>query len=594
MPRPSVSIPRPTHPAWTVTLGWSLILAAGCGEPASPEPAASSADEYTDAADGRAHPPENTPPLFLTDVTEESGLDMFITSGEMPHTLLLEAKGAGLAVIDYNNNGLWDIFVPNGATIDDTEHGPGWGFFENRGGMQFRNVTESVGITQTRWALGAGVGDLTGNGFDDIYVACFGRNVLLSNSGHGRFIENTAEAGLDHGGWSTSIALGDLTGNGFLDIYLVNYLEYDVENPPPPSQFLGTEVFSGPRGIPGRADVLFFNNGDGTFTDVTTTSGADDVIPSYGLGAVILDFDGNGRQDIYVGNDSMANFLFMNQGDGTFVERGRLSGIASNIEGNNQATMGIAIADLSGNRLPDVFTSNFSSDHNTLHVNVGGGFFEDQTRRYGLGLVSRPYLGWASAFVDLDHDGREELLVVNGHVYPHATLEQMDSPYEQPPLLFKREASHPTRFSRITDPRVGDWLMTPRRDRALAFADFDRDGDVDLLAGEINGPVRLLRNEGEKPGRWLTVQLRDERAGIANRRGLGSRIELIVDDHHMTRWIYSGGFMSVNAPEAYFGLPRGLAGAHAEVRVTWPDGTTQQETINDEFDRIVVVQRDDS
>jgi enediyne biosynthesis protein E4 len=574
--------------------------------------------------DREAPPHAASPTIRFTDVTPESGIDFVLTSGTMPSTQILEVKGHGLALIDFNNNGSLDLFVPNGATLDDTEHGPGWRLYENLGEMRFRDVTEQAGIRHMRrWALGAAVADFDGDGFDDLYVACFGPNVLLRNSGDGRFDDVTERAGAGYGGWSTSAAFGDISGDGWLDLYVANYLHFDPQNPPPPTQFLGSAVLRGPHGLAPQDDALFLNRRDGTLEDISESSGIRDVTPSYGLGVVILDFDDSGRQDIYVGNDSMPNFLFRNEapeaGRVDLLPRmrnvGVVSGIASNADGSNQATMGIALADVNGNNLPDVFTTNFSSDTNTLHVNVGDMLFEDQTQRYGLGIVSRPFLGWACGFYDLDLDSQEELFMVNGHVFPQATRELMDSDYEQPPLLFKRRAvrasgrqddaddEHRTaqsrgRFVRVMDDSPaggppGGWLHTPRRDRAVVFADLDGDGDIDMVIAEMNGPIRVLRNDTQRPpdvggewgpkaGHWLIVELHDSRPGAGNRRGLGSRVELhgspsrhrdASPPHRLTRWIHGGGFMSSSAHYAHFGFPRDWTELH--LRITWPDGAVQ-------------------
>lgn len=552
--------------------GWILIALfvvnmSGCGDvpDGSDDPATNALGE------GRAESGDRTIPFRFSDVTARIGMDMILTSGESPSTELLEVKKGGLALIDYNNNGRWDLFVANGATLEDPEHGPSWRLYENLGDLRFRNVTEQAGIIQTRWAMGACVGDVTGNGFDDIYVTCFGPNVLLRNNGDGTFTDFTDQANVGDGRWGTTCAFGDVAGDGHLDLYVANYMEFDIGNPPPRGVHKGVEVMGGPFGVTPEHDVLYRNDGEGTFTDITEDANCVPREPAYGLNVAILDVNDNGLQDIYVGNDSTPNFLFVNQGDGTFEERGMRSGIATNAHGHQQATMGVAIGDVNGNGLPDFFTTNFSNDTNTLHVNLDGEYFEDQTQLYGLGIVSRLYLGWTAAFYDFNHDGREELFFVNGHIYPQATIELMDSEYEQPPLLFRRGNN---RFERVTDPAVGDWLVTPRRDRPAVFADLDEDGDIDMIIAEINGPVRVLRNDGAD-GPWCIIELNDDREGVGNRRALGSRVQITDGDTTHSRWIISGAsYQSSNPPFAHFGLKH----QHDElnVRITWPDG---QKTI---------------
>lgn len=583
----------------------ALMLLACGGSPA--EPHAHAEPTATAQASQQQEPTAPAHGLRFTDITAQTGIDVTLTSGKLPSTQILEVKGNGLALIDYNNDGFLDLFVPNGATLDDTENGPGWRLYENLGNMRFRDVTANAGITHTRWALGATVGDFDNDGWDDLYITCYGPSVLLRNTGDGTFTDITDRAfppsnpadESPYQEWSTSAAFGDITGDGALDLYVARYLDFDADNPPPPAQFLGTTVLNGPRGLNPQHDSLYANTGDGTFADISETSGVRDVQPSFGLGVVILDFDDDGKQDIFVGNDSMRNFLFHNQGrvaatQPFLIDKGLRSGIGSNADGGNQATMGIAIADVNHNNLPDVFTTNFSSDTNTLHINAGNLFFDDRTAQLGLGLVSRPYLGWAAGFFDLNLDGVEELFMVNGHVYPQATRELMDSEYEQPPLLFKRPPPHKpgqsaareagqapprVRFERITDPSVGDWLNEPHRDRAAVFGDLNNNGKIDIIIGEMNGPLRVMQNDSETAGSWLIVELKDDRNESMNRKGLGSRIELTVSpSHRQTRWIHGGGFMSANPQLAHFGIPTDWLDEETQLhlRITWPDGHTQE------------------
>jgi hypothetical protein len=511
---------------------------------------------------------------------EETGLDMVMVSGAMPSTEILEVNGGGLGLLDYDRDGDLDLFVANGATMDDPEAGPGSRLYENRGGLRFHDVTTAVGISLRRWAMGVTVGDYDGDGWDDIHVTCYGPNVLLRNEG-GRFADVTESAGVGDPRWATSSAFGDLDRDGDLDLYVVNYLVFDIADRPRPSRFKGVPVMGGPHGLAAQHDVLYENLGDGTFRDVTTAAGCLPSAPGYGLGVVILDFDGDGGQDIFVGNDSMNNLLLGNLGGMRFEEVGGVRGIAANTDGGEQATMGIAIADVDGNGFADVFTTNFSSDTNTLQLNLDGTFFDDRTMQFGLGMISRPYLGWSCGFYDFDLDGDEDLLIVNGHVYPQATMEAMDSAYRQPPLLFERAGR---RFVRVTDPDAGAFLSAPRSSRAAAFGDLDGDGDVDAVIGDLNGPIRLLRNDCPG-GPWLIVELRDGPApsggdaggasgGGGGHTGLGGRVEVVCDGVVQRRWLYSGGYQGTNAPHACFGLP-GAATA-VTVQVTWPDGEAQQ------------------
>lgn len=553
-----------------VVLG--VVFLAGCEREQAPAPSA---------------PPESSlAPLHFTDVTASSGIDLTLTSGTFPITQILEVKGGGLGLIDYDNDGLLDIFAPNGATLDDPGQGPGCRLYRNLGEMRFEDVTESAGLSFDRWGMGVAVGDVDANGFDDLFVCAYGENALHLNRGDGTFEDATDASGISGDAWSTGCAFGDIDGDGDLDLYVVNYVRFDADDPPMGGQFKNEMVFGGPRGMAADHDVLYENRGDGTFVDVTESSGCLPEVARFGLGAVILDLDLDGDQDIFVGNDSDPNFLFVNRGDGTFEERGFFSGLAASMDGINQATMGIGVSDVDDNGLPDLFSTNFSSDTNTLHLNLDGEIFDDRTQQFGLGMVSRPFLGWACVFHDFDHDADEDLVIVNGHVYSQATRENMDSAFRQPMLLFERDGA---RFSLVEGDRAGACLQEPHVDRAMVAGDLDGDGDIDLAVGELNGPLRVIANDGEGKGHWLIVDLR-ERAGVGNRHAVGAMIELTGGAGVQRRWIVGGGsFQSASTQRAHFGL--GDDARSVSLTITWPDGIA--ETMEGvEVNQHVVVQRD--
>jgi hypothetical protein len=524
------------------------------------------------------------PALRFVDVTESSGVDFSMTSGRVPSRDILDVNGGGVALFDYDKDGDLDLFLANGATPGKPESGPGSRLYANRGDGTFRDVTRESGIEIKRWAMGVAVGDYDGDGYDDLYVTCYGPNVLLRNdvAETGRFVDVTGAAGVGDARWSTSAAFGDVDGDGDPDLYVANYLEFDAEQPPDRRgrMFMGVPVMAGPAGLVPQADVLYENLGDGTFRDATRTSGCVPGKPGYGLGVAIFDADGDGRLDIFVGNDSTENFLFRNLGKGKFKEVGTVSGIASNYDGGNQATMGIVVGDVDGNRFPDVFTTNFSSDTNTLHLNLEGKWFDDRTSQYGLAMISRPFLGWGAGLYDFDSDGDEDLFIANGHVYPEATARTMDSDYEQSPLLFERRGE---RYRRKIE--AGPMFGTRYSARSAAFGDLDGDRDVDVVMTTLHGRVRVFRNEA--PGQdSLVVELRDKRGSS---HVTGAVVVLDYGDAVQRRWIHGGSFQSVDAPAAYFGLA-GLKDAEGwKLQVTWPNGKTTQRKGKD-LNRKITIQ----
>jgi hypothetical protein len=571
-----------------------LWVAAGCGE-AHPPPIPPSGSE-PDAATAPATAPAPGPPTAGPAFRErgpETGLDALMRCGGMPTREILEVNGGGIGLLDIDGDEDLDVFLAIGATLDDPTGGPGSRLFRNDGGLRFTDVTADAGIELRGWAFGVAVGDADGDGHDDLYVCRHGPDALLLANGDGTFRDATAEAGLGDSGWSTSAAFGDLDDDGDLDLFVVRYLEFDPASPPPRAEFLGITVMGGPRGLMPQTDRVYENLGGGRFADRTTEWGIDRAAAGYGLNLLILDIDGDGRREVLVGNDSNPNHLWTRadaegaEGRVRFEDIGLASGLATNGDGSPQATMGYAVADLNADGRPDVFSSNFSSDTNTLHLSAGGGFHIDATRRHGLGLVSRPLLGWGCWFADWDHDGDEDLLVVNGHVYPEATPSLMDSAWRQPVLLMERRGD---RFHRV-EPPAGDpthWLATPRLDRATAFGDLDGDGDVDAVVAELNAPVRILESlaADSSPGTGLMITLRDERPGSPNHRGLGAEVLVRGGGLEQRRWLFTGGgFQSSSEPAVHVARP---GGTPLEIEVRWPDGLVQTRTVAGPATRVVI------
>ncbi len=505
--------------------------------------------------------------IAFTDVTAASGLNMQTVSGDVPSTQIPEAKGGGLALIDFDADGDLDVFVPNGATLAAPEHGPGARLWENLGGLNWRDVTAASGIDHHRWSFGAAVGDYDADGLDDIYVCCLGPDVLWRNLGGGKFTDATAAAGLPQDTqWDSSAAFADLDLDGDLDLVVIGYLKFDPAAMPAPSRFKDIAVMAGPRGMTAEPDRLYENLGNGGFADRSVESGLRAAAPAderFGLNLAVADLTLDGKPDIFIANDSQADQLFEGQGGLRFNETGRRRGVATNIEGTEQASMGIALGDVDLSGSPDLLVSVFSSDTNTLHLNRAGQRFDDRSSQYGVAAPSRTLCGWAAALADLDNDRDEDLLVFNGHVYPQATMATMDSDYAQRPLLMERDGP---RFRAVSG---GEWA-TAHRDRSAVFADLDHDGDIDVIVAEQNGPLRVLRNDHDNSTDSVVVAL-------PGRGGQGALVELEQDGLVQRRWFWGGGPFQSNTPqEAHFGVKPGET---CQLRLHWRDGETEQRSV---------------
>lgn len=509
--------------------------------------------------------------------TQGTAPDIVPTCGGATSRAIPEVSGAGLALIDVNGDGVLELLIANGSTLDAPDAGPGCRLFQRTHGV-WSDVTDDVELAVLGWATSATPFDLDGDGDSDVYITRIGPDVLLRNDG-GRFADITAEAGIDSPAWGTAAAAGDVNGDGWTDLYIANYLHWDFDAPLPHDvRFMGVDVLAGPHGLAPQADVLYLNNGDGTFRDATVASGAVDVAPSYALNAVITDFDGDGRQDVLVGNDTMPNVLLTHAeqaGDAMhLIDTAARRGLATNADGGAQATMGLAIGDINHDGRPDVFSTNFSSDTNTLHASTPDGWFADRTQAFGLGLPSRPFLGWTVFLFDADLDGDEDLTVLNGHVYPSADMDTMDSDWAQDVLLMERDGD---RFKRRVA-KPSQWASAPAAHRAAVLGVLDPGLGVELVAAPHGAPIELVQHTGNGPLRRVTLQLHDGRPGIGNREGHGAHLAITDRERTQHRWITtSSPFQGASAAQVHVSVPTDAESL--QVTVDWPDGPSTRHVV---------------
>jgi hypothetical protein len=523
--------------------------------------------------------------VVLTDVSSASGIDLLNVSGGPAKDYIVDANGNGAALFDYDNDGDLDAFVVNGSTRERSAQGgsPMAALYRNDGKGRFANVTASSGLIRQGWGAGACVADVDNDGFDDVYVTAFGPDVLWHNAGNGTFTDVTRRSGLGEPGWSTSCAFNDYDHDGYVDLYVATYVKFDEKSIPARAstancRFMATDVFCGPNRLPGENDVLYRNNGNGTFTDVTSKAGI--VDPGYyGFGVVFADLTGDGWPDIYVANDSVPNLFFRNTGKGTFVEEGLLAGVAVSGDGRPQAGMGVDAGDINGDGLPDLVVTNFSHDYNTFYENGPPGVFTDRSYAVGLAATAGPYLGWGVKLVDLDNDGRLDVFVANGHVYPDVDGHGLGTAYLQRKQVFLNDG----RRLRDATTAIGGGLLLPRSSRGAAFGDIDNDGDIDALVINMNDRPTVLRNDTRRGNHWLTLALTGTRS---NRNALGAIVRIEAGDRRQTFEVRSdGSYLSHSDTRVH----AGLGGAtRARVEIKWPSGLVESAA-NVAADRIYAV-----
>jgi hypothetical protein len=550
----------------------ALILFVSCGGDG-----ASSSDNPTLADDDVLKGAAVPAPVQFVDEAVERGVTLEAIAGDLEKEHILETLGCGLAIGDYDNDGDQDLYVVTSQTSENWIAGKllrSNALYRNDGGGRFVDVAAEAGVALSAWSLGAYFGDYDNDGDKDLFVTNWGANSLFENNGDGTFTDVSVASGLDRGdGWSTSAAFSDLDNDGDLDIYVANYAKYSLVDPPLSGATMtwrGVRVFMGPVGLEGEPDRLYRNNGDGTFSDVTEQSGLTSVAnPHYGLGVVIADLDRDGDADIFVANDTMANFLWVNQGDFRFEERALSAGVATDQNAREQAGMGVDAADYDGDGLIDLVVTNFSHDFNTLHKNRGELRFSDATYQANF-KDSYKYLVWGTKFFDFDLDGWIDVFMANGHIYSVLeTYSQANTSYRQQNSLYHNRGDGS--FVPVAD-NAGSGMRIEQSSRGMAVGDLDNDGDVDFVVTNIDGKPNLMINQGRNENGSLTLTLEGR---ASNRDAIGARVELVVDGRTQTREVNPfGSFLSQSSHDLIFGLA--AAESAESLVVTWPSGTVDR------------------
>lgn len=521
-------------------------------------------------------------PFRFVDVAAQRGITRVLQAGRPGKDHLLDSAGAGAGFLDYDKDGRLDIYLVNGWRLEGdrvVERGKN-ALYRQRPDGSFEDVTDRALVGgEGEWGSGAAVADYDGDGWPDILVTNFGRNVLYRNLGNGRFENVAARVGIEAPGWNTGAAFFDADGDGSLDLYIAQYIDCtldDVLKAKPTLSWRGLEqVAVGPFGWKGAPDH-FFRNVKGRFVEATEASGLTDLALGFGFAVRAVDIDDDGDLDLYVANDSDPNYLYRNDGTGHFKEVAVPSFCAFDGNGAAQASMGIAMGDADGDSVLDLFLTNFSEDFSTLYKGLGGGFFDDVSRETGVGPLTYKPLSWGTALADLDNDGDLDLIVANGHIYPQIDRHpDLIGTYRQRNLLLDNRSvrgdvpagtPRETLFRDATS-EAGPGFALERSHRGLAVGDFDNDGRLDVLITALDEPPELLHNEGPA-GSWLSV-VPEIPGGAAI--PIGTRVSVTAGARTLTQDVAAGdSYLSTHDPRPHFGL--GKAESADEVLVRWPDG----------------------
>jgi hypothetical protein len=538
--------------------------------------------------------------VVFEDITRKAGLSGWTHKMGVPEKkFIVETNGSGVCLIDYDNSGWLSIYLVNGSTfdaLDGKETPPHAALFRNNHDGTFTDVSAKAGIQNDRWGYGCSVADYDNDGWPDIFVGNYGKNRLYHNNHDGTFSDVAEKAGVTLGNWSPGSAWGDYDGDGLLDLYVTGYVHFDRDNLPisgnkavgyAPCIYRAVTVNCGPRGLQGEPDHLFHNNGDGTFTDVTVKAGVEDTHLYYGFSTIFVSFNGNGKPDLVVGNDSKPNFLYINKGDGTFDDQSFVSGFAFNKNGSEIASMGIAVGDYENNGQLDLFVNDFGDDYKVLYHNDGDAIFTDVSYQAGIAETAIPFVGWGDGFIDYDNDGWLDLLTVNGHVFPEADQYDWGTTWAERPLLFHNipEKGGKGRRFEYVPPVSGSGLAVVIPARGAAFGDLFNDGKIDVIINNMDKPPTLLRNVNPDHHHWIELKLvggpkspRDATCATVYLAANGMRMRQDV--------MASGSYISSNDRRLHFGLGGATNAGTAEIH--WPSGANETVKLPAE-DRIYTI-----
>jgi enediyne biosynthesis protein E4 len=512
------------------------------------------------------------PMLRFTDVAAQSGIHATMRCGGPEKRWIPEANGSGVAWLDYDNDGLMDLLIVNGGTMDRLRAivggqklapTPGSVYlFHNLGNGRFEDVTQRAGLANPYWGIGANAGDYNNDGFTDILITTIGVDLLYRNNGDGTFTEVGKSAGLRQtAAWHTGSAFGDFDNDGNLDLFITGYVDLHAlswNEPAPVCGYFGQRVFCGPIGLKGEHSILYRNHGDGTFTDASKSSGIASAPPAHGFTAVTGDFNGDGKLDIFVANDSDPNYLFLNQGNGTFKEAALDAGVAFNADGRAQSNMGVAVGEYAASGRLDLLTTTFNKDYFPLFRQNKPGSFEEIASSTGIATLTGKYLGWACGLTDFDNSGARDFWTANGHVYP------TDPDYRQPIAIFRDVGG---RASQVYSFPAAPYTSY----RGGAAADFNNDGKPDLMVVPIAGNPVLLRNDTPVHNSWIGLSLRGTRS---NRDAIGARVTIQACGRTQSDEVRNGGsYLSRNDPRLHFGF--GSCGRIDRIEIRWPRGILQ-------------------